>query len=152
MRQFELLSPVLLVECLNEKNKGSKVGGDTLLKLLKTAFSEFHKNSTNPVFILVDAYDEFLNKANKQQAERRRFREYIKEINEMGRVAILITTRDHLEDELRDSFESHIVKMQADGEDIDKFLDKEIDPMNLSDENKAYIKEIIKQVNANEKW
>jgi hypothetical protein len=149
LQQFELLSPVLLVECLNEKNKGSRVGRDTLLKLLKTAFSEFHKNS---IFILVDAYDEFLNKGNKQQAERRRFREYIKEINEMGRVTILITTRDHLEDELRDSFESHIVKTQADGEDINKFLDKEIDPMNLSDENKAYIKEIIKQVNANEKW
>ena len=44
------------------------------------------------------------------------------------------------------------MKMQADGEDIDKFLDKEVDPVDLSDGNKTYIKEIIKQVNAKEKW
>jgi len=151
LQQFELLSPALLDECLNEKNKGSKVGGDTLLKLWKMAVSEFYKNSANPIFILVDAYDEFLNKVNKQQAERRRFRGYIKAINETGRAAILITTRDHLEDELRDSFESRVIKMQADGDDIDKFLDKKVDPMDLIPDNKAYIKKKIKQVNV-EKW
>lgn len=131
---------------------GSKVGGKEWMELLKTAISGFHEISSNPVFILIDAYDEFLHKGNKQQRERGRFREYIKEINETGKASIVITTRDYLADELHDGFDSYIIKMQADGEDIDKFLDNEIDPLFLSLKNKVCIKDTIKGENAREKW
>src|SRR5208282_1303917 len=101
-------------QCLDHKKKGSKIGGKTWMGLLKTAISEFHEISSNSVFILIDAYDEFLHKGNKQRTERGHFRKYIREINETGKASILITTRDYLADELHDGFDSCVVKMQAD--------------------------------------
>ena len=151
LEQFEFLSPGILNECLDHKRKGSKVGGKTWMELLKTAILEFHKISSNPVFILVDAYDEFLNRDN-EDLQRRRFREYIGDLNATGKVSILITTRDPLDHELATGFESRNLKMQTDGEDIDKFLDSQIDPLNLNDKSKALVKGIIKKENEAEKW
>jgi hypothetical protein len=143
LEQFEFLSLALLDKCLAHKKNGSEVGGKTWLELLKTGVSEFHKVSSNPIFILVDAYDEFLNRDN-EDLERRRFREYIGDLNATGKSSILITTRDPLDQELATGFDSRNVKMQADGEDIDKFLDNEIDALNLQDKRKAQIKDTIK--------
>jgi hypothetical protein len=53
LERFELLSQGILVECLDRKKQGAKVGSKTWMRWLTTAISEFHEISSNPVCILV---------------------------------------------------------------------------------------------------
>jgi hypothetical protein len=83
--------------------------------------------TSNDVFVLVDAFDEFQTKGN-ERAERKRLQKCLYALTETNTARLLITTRPEPLESLRFTFKTAVqVEIRADPSDIDKYIDKEMD-------------------------
>jgi alpha-mannosidase len=120
---------------------------DTLTTLLEDCIRQLADQTSNEVFILVDAFDEFQTEGNKR-AERKRLRKFLYNLTETKKARLLITTRPEPLDYLRNCFKnSVIVEINADPGDIDKYIEKEMEDYTGPQNNdlKNSLKRIVKE-------
>jgi arginine utilization protein RocB len=72
--------------------------------LLECSLQEFAKLSSNPVFVLMDAYDEFVNPEGFEEQERTELRSSLVKLCGLSSARILITTRPQHVNKLEDTF------------------------------------------------
>jgi hypothetical protein len=127
---------------------------DTYAMLLKSAVEEFYKATTNPVFILVDAYDELLSsKFEKATLEREKVRSFLSLLDAAGRAKILITTRIHYREELKNSFGGPIMAdVHGDLGDMRLYLSERLARLRLRQPLKNEIMEKLLLENESDKW
>jgi hypothetical protein len=130
---------------------------DTYAMLLKSAVEQFYKANTKPVFILVDAYDELSSsreeKYERATHEREKVRPFLSLLDGTGRAKILITTRLHYREELRNSFRGPIMaNVHGDLSDMRLYLRDRLVPLRLRQALKNEITEKLLLENETDKW
>jgi NACHT domain len=129
---------------------------ETYLHLLAFAIEEFFKKNQNPVFILVDAYDELLStteKAGRAVAEKKAIRSSLFALAGTNRAKILITTRPHHCQELQSTFpDAKIANVYGDHEDMKIYIKREIQPFDFPTQLEADIITALLKSNFDEKW
>ena len=148
LEQFETLPDFVRTEYFKDKKPGVETGLGTYKELFKSSASEFSKRyDSNRIFILVDAYDEFINEKNERK-ERGEFRDFLGDISKCHQASFLITTRVEYDQELSDSISSPCrVTMTGDLGDIERFLEREFQ----YEDDKKQIIQAIREANKEEK-
>jgi hypothetical protein len=132
-------------KCLDDEH--TNTSQETFTSLLKDCIRQLAAESFNDIFILVDAFDEFLTKGN-ERAERTRLQKCFYELTETNKARLLITTRPEPLESLRSTFKNVAeVEIRADPGDIDKYIDKELEGYTESHgvELKEYLKSRVKE-------
>jgi len=145
VEQFEdLPQSVYTAYTLAQKNnRGSPPNINTSTKLLNTCISEFFQTYSNPVFILLDAFDEFVNK-HEQDRQRDDLLSSLAGLCREGHVKLLFTTRPQCREQLQDKFhDSVVIEATTDHNDVKKYLDTELKFSDLSDHLNNSIKSTI---------
>jgi len=129
----------------------------TYATLLKCSIEEFFKANRNRVFVLVDAYDELLSTDDENGinhlAEKKVIRSSLSQLSGTGHAKILISTRPHYCQELRDTFSDLIVAdVHGDLADMKTHIIRRLDPFNYHEDLKHQIRDQLIQANENEKW
>jgi hypothetical protein len=100
------------------------------VRLLASSIEEFVESNKNRVFILVDAYDELLSpkeKAGAAALEKSELRSSLSVLNRTNCAKILITTRPHYCEELRETFpESRTAEIQGNPADMETYIRSEM--------------------------
>jgi hypothetical protein len=116
---------------------------DTLLKLFAASLSAFSSTYSRPVFILLDAFDEFKNETDEGH-QRGNFLDAISTVLNSGNVKVFVTARLQNRDELLAKFKRAVVKeVETDHDDVKKYLDRQLEGSRLSPQLQAAIKEKI---------
>jgi hypothetical protein len=112
---------------ISTKTTNTETTLETFVTLLKDCVCQLADESSNDIFILVDAFDEFQTKGN-ERTERRRLQNCLHELTETKKARLLITTRPEPLESLRSTFKNSAeVEIRADPGDIDKYIDKEME-------------------------
>jgi hypothetical protein len=124
---------------------------DNFAILLQSSVKQF--SSTSPVFILIDAYDEFRNSGD-EEGQRTQLCSALSEICRDDSARLLITTRPQCRHDLKDFFPlSQIAVVKGDLADVEKYLEGRIQPLKrLNDSLKSTIKETVLEANREEAW
>jgi hypothetical protein len=129
---------------------------ETYVRLLACSIEEFFKAKKNPVFILVDAYDELLSmkeNARGAVAEKLAVRSSLSVLSGTRCAKILITTRPHHCEELRDTFpNSRIVTVSGHQEDMTTYIKTQINPCLFPERLRNEIMDRLLESNLEEKW
>jgi hypothetical protein len=129
---------------------------DTYSFLLVSAVEEFYRMNKNRVFILVDAYDEFLSSQEFERAtqEREKLRSILSLLRGTGCCAkILVTTRHHYRQELQDTFPGSIVgEIYGDLNDMRIYLGERLARSRLRQSFRDEILEKLLLENEDQKW
>jgi len=126
--------------------------------LLKCCIEEFFKAKENRVFILADAYDEFLStkeeiRLETAMAEREDVRSSLSLLGETGRAKILITTRHHLCQELQNTFPtSKVTEVHGDEKDMRFYLENRLRRLPSLKVMEDEIIEKLMKANEKDKW
>lgn len=124
---------------------------DTLLKLLAASLSAFSSTYSRPVFILLDAFDEFKNEKDEGH-QRGSFLDAISTVLNSGNVKVFVTSRLPNLDDLLAKFKGAVVKeVETNRDDVEKYLDRQLEGSRLSPELQAAIKEKI-TAEADQSW
>jgi hypothetical protein len=128
----------------------TKTKPETFMSLLKDCVSQLAAESSNDVFILIDAFDEFKTMGN-ERAERTQIQKCLHELTEMNKARLLITTRHEPLESLRSTFKSAVeVEIRADPSDVDRYIDEVMEghtrPEDL--QLKAHLKTRVKESSA----
>jgi hypothetical protein len=116
---------------------------DLLLKLFVASLSAFSSTYSRPVFILLDAFDEFKNETDEGY-QRGRFLDAISTVLNSGNVKVFVTTRLPNLDDLLAKFKGAVVKeVETNRDDVKKYLDRQMEGSRLSPELQAAIREKI---------
>jgi len=91
--------------------------------LLQSSLQEFAKLSSNPVFILLDAYDEFVNTKGEER-ERRELRSCLVNLCTTSNARILITTRPHHLVKLETFPKSQATEILGNINDVQQYLER----------------------------
>lgn len=125
--------------------------------LLECSLQEFAKLSSNPVFILLDAYDEFINQEAQEEQERKELRSCLVHLCGTSSARILITTRPQHLELLKATFANSQETSEILGEmgDVKRYLEKRLrdEPdERISKRMKDKIKTAILDANRREAW
>lgn len=143
--QLEKIPDAINAEYFKYKTDPHKTmpSGDSYTKLLTACIDDFFKAYFNPVFILVDAYDEFKNAENERK-ERKVLLSCLRQLCLTDKTRILITTRPQYREELRIALPGQqIIDIEANPADVEKYLNQRIKHEPLSNELKDAIKATI---------
>ena len=114
-----------------------------LQRILTTSIDEYTRLYANRLFIVIDAYDEFINMAN-QEEERAELRTCLRELCKDKSTRLLITTRPQYTPQLQGSFASpRVVNVIADLEDLDRFLERQLRHQGFAQSLKDHIRKSI---------
>jgi hypothetical protein len=117
--------------------------------LLKSSLQEFVRLSSNPVFILFDAYDEFINTKGEER-ERKELRSLL--VN-LSSARIMITTRPQYLVKLQGTFpESQSTEILGDIKDIQRYLEERLRDEEIGEHMKKKIATTILDSNRKEAW
>ena len=145
VEEFEdLPQSVYSAYTLAQKNdRGRSPSLNIATKLLNTCISDFFKTYSNPIFILLDAFDEFMNK-REQDRQRDVLLSSLAGLCSEGHVKLLFTTRPQYRGQLQEKFhDSKAIEVKTDQNDVNKYLDLELKSSDLSDDLKKSIKSTI---------
>ena len=125
--------------------------------LLKCSIEAFFKANKTRIFVLVDAYDELLSTDEEKEinalAEKKAIRSSLSQLSGTGHAKILISTRPHYCQELRNSFPGAIVAdVHGDPEDMKTYIKSRLEPFNFHEALKSEIMEQLLKASAKEKW
>jgi hypothetical protein len=127
-------------------------GREIYENLLKSAVEEFFNMSSNQVFILVDAYDEFRSTQHEER-ERKCFRSCLLQLSETNKARILVSTRPQYRDLLQESIsESRIAEIRGDLIDVERYIDYRLECFDVQATMKDKIKAAILEENRGEAW
>lgn len=128
-------------------------------RLLKRSVADFSRLNGNRVFILMDAYDEFLSgkeeKVERATEERTALRECLSSLLiETDYAKLLITTRPQYLKELQDTFpKSNIANIHGDEKDMRTYISSRLKRFpGLTDALKKCIMDKLLQANEQGKW
>jgi NACHT domain len=127
------------------------------LSLLECCLQEYAKLSSNPVFVLIDAYDEFVNPEGLEEQERAELRSSLVKLCETSSARILLTTRPQHLDQLKQTFVgSHAVtQILGNMDDIERYLEKRMEAESDAKVNvrmKDMIKTTVLEANRKDPW
>ena len=104
---------------------------------------EFFNRYSNGVFILLDAYDEF-KPEKEEERQREELLSSLREISSTGSTRLLITTRPQYGNVLQNKFkEVEVVEITTDHEDVEIYLNREMEHIPLNSFLKNDIKNAI---------
>jgi hypothetical protein len=116
---------------------------DTLTRLFAMCLSAFSSMYSKPVFILLDAFDEFKNEKDERY-QRKEFLLAISKFLNSGNVKVLVTTRPQNQGQLLTSFTGAVVKeVQTNRRDVEEYLDRQMVDLDLPPRLRDAIKEKI---------
>jgi leucyl-tRNA synthetase len=142
VEQFEdLPQSVYTAYILAQKaDRGNSPGINTSTKLLNACASDFFQTYSNPVFILLDALDEFVNK-HEQDRQRDDLLSSLAGLCLEGHVKLLFTTRPQFREQLQEKFnDSVVIEATTDHNDVKKYLDSKLEYSDLPEDLKSSIK------------
>jgi NACHT domain len=124
--------------------------------LLESSLQEFARLSSYPVFILLDAYDEFVN-TKREERERKLLRSCLVDLCRASIARILITTRPQHVEKLKATFANSQATSEilGDMDDVERYLEKRLkdEPEErISKGMKKRIKTTILDANRKESW
>ena len=143
LEQFESVPSAVKNEY--ESNSGGRwfPSRAILQRILTTSIDEYMHLYAGRLFIIVDAYDEFINMAN-QEEERAELRTCLRELCRDGSTRLLITTRPQYTQQLQMSFASpRVVSVIADLDDLDRFLERQLRHQGFANSLKEHIRKTI---------
>jgi 4-hydroxy-3-methylbut-2-enyl diphosphate reductase IspH len=132
-----------------------KLDRETCESMLKSSVQEFEKQSSNPVFILLDAYDEFVNTKGSEEKERNELRCFLVELcARTSSTRILITTRPQHIAKLKETFcGSQTTEILGDVYDIEQYLRERVkDEERINRPLKDRITSTIIEANRKDTW
>jgi len=151
LEQLETIPEKVCTVYSRDNKPGVQTGPATYKDLLTSCISEFSKLHSSRVFVVVDAYDEFENEENERK-ERGEFRSVLTEIEKIGNSSIFITTRAECSRDLEETFSKPImVNMEVDIEDIEGYLNSQLEYQDLPPECQEKFKTIIRKNNEKDK-
>jgi hypothetical protein len=123
-------------------------------RLLMSSIQEYSNLSGNPVFILIDAFDEFHHsRAQQEKRERALFLSCMERLSKTAHVKILISTRLQYRDKLQKHFpESQICEVRGEQQDIERYLDYRLEHFEARGSLKGKIKDTIVEANKTDAW
>ena len=120
--------------------------------LLKCCLQEFSKLTSNPVFILLDAYDEFVNTRGDER-EQKELRSCMLDLSRTSAERVLITTRPQHLAKLKETIvESRVTETLGDINDVQRYLEERMKDVEISNLMKDKIKSTILDENKKEAW
>lgn len=151
LEQLQIIPDAVRKAYADNKRGPMEFSSNRFTELLKSSISEFCKLYSSKVFILIDAYDEFLLNQPNQTEQRGEFREFLKKISKTGKISIFITSRDQCLPELKEISMSQVA-MQCELTDVETYLDEQLKHQTMSFQWKENIKNKIKETNEKEIW
>jgi NACHT domain len=110
--------------------------------LLTSCIKQFVHLYSSPVFVLIDAYDEFKNQGDEQK-ERAEFLSHLSQICQTEQAKVFITTRSHYGEDLRTTLNGVVTELESDTVDIEQYLDERLKDPTMSDELRKLAKSKI---------
>lgn len=150
--QLPLVPPEVQTEYYKFKNDPHQVmpNKDKFRSLLRSSLK--HIATSSSPHVLLDAYDEFRN-GPEEEREREALRSCLSEISQAGLAKILITTRDHCQNELERALaDSQVVEYKADLRDVERYLDLKLQSLKRKPGLKDVIRNTILEANKKEPW
>ena len=156
LEQFETVPSAVKNEYENTNGGGLFPSRAVLQRILTASIDEYMHLYANRLFIVVDAYDEFINIAN-QEEERAELRTCLRELCKDKSTRLLITTRSQYTQKLRVSFTSpRVVNIIADLEDLNRFLERQLRHQGFAKSLKDHIRKTIleetEKMELNDRW
>jgi hypothetical protein len=144
LQQFDKIPESFIQEYRRTKKASHKAKPDQYPALLSSCAAEFSRLYSNPVFIIIDAYDELQNKEDERK-ERTEFMSHLSHITETDHSRIFITTRRYYSGELETDLKGIVVDVEADPNDIDKYLNERLSDPQINAPMRAAIKARIQE-------
>jgi hypothetical protein len=121
--------------------------------LLKTLIQQYFDLSASRVFILIDAYDEFINTPKDEQHERACLLSFLKNLCSTGQTRVLVTTRPQYYGTIQAAFSDvGTAIIRGESIDIERYLEDRLDRINAAPSMKEKIKSAIMEGNKTENW
>ena len=121
--------------------------------LLISSLQQLAKQSSNPVFILLDAYDEFVNTKHEER-ERNQLLSCLVDLLKTSTARMLITTRPQHLDTLKNIFSESATTSEILGDigDVRRYLAERMKDVVVSDWMRGEIISTILERNRDEAW
>jgi hypothetical protein len=121
--------------------------------LLSSSIQDYFARTSDRTFILIDAYDEFMNCPEEEESERTYLRSCLQHLCAADRARVLITTRPQHRHTMEETFPgARLVEIRGDLDDIEKYLENRLQHFKAQPAMKERIKSAIMEANQTEPW
>jgi len=136
--QFGKISEDVVKEHWRYDNELNKSPSD-YSAMLHSCIVEFFNHYHNPVFLLLDTYNEFRNEKDEQK-EKEKLLNTLHKVSLTGSTKLFITTRWHYREELRVNLNAVVTDIEADIINIEKYLDDRLNDPKWNEDLRRAIK------------
>lgn len=154
LKQLVKRLPIIPVDIENEYNRYQTDPHDVMpsqekfQSLLNSSVQNYFARTSNRAFIQPDACDEFSNRPEEEDSERRYLRSCLQQLFATDMARVLITTRPQHRDTMEEPFSgARLVEIHGDLNDIEKYLENQLEHFKAGPAMKERTKTAIMDAN-----